>query len=191
MFTPEQHDRFMDHFHSLSETYATLMPRVYDFEQAADDIESVVRRMGNICYRIMMVLGAMRLANAEEIPDELECNQDDFDSVILYSELFMHHTMIHYDEMLQATGIVGDGEDEPNMDSKDLMNDNQRALWEVLPNHFIMRDAAQYAKDGKISMRTVEKYIKFYCDMGMMKRVGRGSYEKVVTQEEDEETENS
>ena len=188
MLTAEQHDRFMEHFHNLSQTYGELMPRVYDYEQAGDDIESVVRRMGNICYRMMMLLGAMRLAEVEEIPDTLECNEDDFNTILIYSEMLMHHTMVHYDEMLQATGIVGDGEDEPNMDSEDLMNERQRMFWNALPKYFIKKEAVDVANQQSLSIRSVNTYLNMFCEMGILEKVKRGAFNKVdrVDDEEDE-----
>ena len=181
--TKEQHRYFMDHFHGMSGTYAQLSERAYGTDDASNDMEAMVRRMGNICYRIMMIQTMMRYADAEEIPAEITCNQDDFNNVLVMSEMLMHHSMVHYDEMLQATGVVGDGEDEPDLESSDLMNARQRNCWQSLPNKFIKRDAIEVGKTLDIPVKTLERYMRQFCELGILVKTGRANYEKICSEQ--------
>lgn len=181
--TPEQEDFFRSHFHDITKVYVDMASRAYEHMDAPDHIDSIMKRLGNICYRIMMILSVSRLIDIPEdepLPDVVECNQYDFNRVIWLSEYLFHHTLIHYDELMVATGVVPEVDDEVDIDeeSEDSMNEVQRNLFAELPKRFTTQLAIQTAKQFGISARSTARYLVFYCELGILKCLHKGLYEK-------------
>lgn len=179
----EQHEQFMTHFHDITIAYKDLADKAYEHADAVEHIDSVMKRLGNICYRIMMILTVSRLMEQdldEPLPDEVECSHYDFQRVIWMSEMLFHHTLIHYDELMVATGKVPEVDDEVDVDegSDDLMNEVQRNLYAQLPEKFTTQVAIQTAKQLGISSRSTARYLVFYCELGILKCLHKGLYQK-------------
>ena len=178
----EQSSGFLNHFNNITNAYEELAMAAYQSEEAVDQMTGICRRMGNICYRLLMVMGGLRMTDQRGLdpmtPDEITCHQDDIDSMVLWAEMLMHHSLIHYDELLMANGVVGDDEEEPDLDSPDLLNEAQRQLWEALPKNFIKKEAIQIAMENGIQLRTTAKYLDLYLALGLLRRTSRGCYSK-------------
>lgn len=182
-FSEAQHERFLAHFHDITIVYKDLVSNAYEHIAAVDHIDSVMRRLGNICYRMMMILSVSRLMDVPEdepLPTEVECDEYDFHRVIMLSEMLFHHTLIHYDELMVAMGVVPEVDDEVDIDeeSEDSMNELQRNLFAGLPKRFTTQLAIQTAKQFGISARSTARYLVFYCELGILKCLHKGLYEK-------------
>ena len=99
--------------------------------------------------------------------------------MVLWAEMLMHHSLIHYDELLVANGVVDDDEEEPDLDSPDLLNEVQRELWEALPKTFIKKEAIQIAQELGIPLRTLERFLAVFVNLGTLKSTVRGHYRKI------------
>lgn len=179
----EQNEQFITLFHDNTIIYKELALKAYGSEQAVDHVDSIMRRLGNICYRLMMILTVSRLMETpldEPLPAEVECGYYDFTRVYVLSELLFHHTLIHYDELMVATGVVPEVDDEVDIDeeSEDSMNEVQRNLFAELPKRFTTQLAIQTAKQFGISARSTARYLVFYCELGILKCLHKGLYEK-------------
>lgn len=186
--TEEQNKSFLKTFHDETIAYRELFRKAYESDVAADHAEGIMRRMGNICYRMMMVLTVSRLIGTDgEIPDEMVCDERDFDRVLHTVRTLQRHNALHYDELMVAAGAVDPLGDEDS-DTGDMLNDRQRRFFEALPDAFITQRALQIAEhlslgdespaDCGISVRAAEGYLNRFCNLGLLRRVGRGSYRK-------------
>ncbi len=239
----EQSSGFLNHFNNITNAYEQLAIKAYMSEDAADQMTGICRRMGNICYRLLMIMSALRqveqgaggikVQGLNGIKDQslsgikvqglsgikaqglsgikvqglngskvqgvsrievrgwsrievqgasrgcdLSWHRDDFDTMVLWAEMLMHHTLIHYDELLVDNGLVSDDEVEPDLDSPDLLNEAQRQLWEALPKNFINKEAILIALENGIQLRTTAKYLDLYLALGLLRRTSRGCYSK-------------
>ena len=181
--TQEQLEQFREHFHDDAIIYEDLALQAYGTDVAVKDIHSVMNRLGNICFRMMMIMSVSRLMELEPdapLPKEVECNQYDFQRMIMMSEMLIHHTLIHYDELMVASGQADPVDEEIalNEESDDLMNEIQRSLFHHLPIRFTTQVAIQTAKQFGISARSTARYLTFYCELGLIKCLHKGLYEK-------------
>lgn len=179
----DQYTQFMSHFHDETIRYRELFIEAYGNETAGENATSIMNRMGNICYRMMMILTVSRLmASDEGLPKRIVCDNRDFDYVMdLEPKLRLHNT-IHYDEMMVANkSVLPLGEENVEVDesSDDGMNAKQRDFYCQLPNEFTTQSAMQTAKNIGISSRSVARYLSFYCDLGLLKCLYRGVYRKI------------
>lgn len=182
----KHHEYFMSHFYDITRIYKHLAERAYGTQEAVEHIDSIMKRLGNICYRIMMIFTVSRLIDTDPdapLPKVVECNESDFNRVIWMSEFLFHHTLIHYDELMVATGKVPEVEDdEPT--SSDMLSDAQREFYEALPESFIKQKALQIGAEMSLPTRTVERYIKYFCELGILIRDKRATYMKRAEQKE-------
>ena len=170
----------MNRFHDATIAYKELFEQAYGTPESRDHADSIMKRLGNICYRIMMILTASRLMENEgDLPNEITCNDSDFAWVLHLSEMFMQHTLFTYDELMVETGKIPDiGEENIviNPNAQDLLTDLQRQFLNLLPQHFIKRDALCIARDMELNPYTGSCYLKLFLDLGIISRCGRGSY---------------
>lgn len=182
--TEEQHKAFMDYFRQAANDYKQLFRKAYENEVSVEHADGIMKRMGNSCYRMMMVLSVSRLMERDgDLPDEVICDQHDFDRIMEMVDVFQYHNNIHYDELMVTNGIVPPLEEDVsiNEDSDDLMNDLQREFFHQLPKKFTTQEAIQTAKKLGISSRSTARYLVFYCELGIAKCLRKGIYEKNTT----------
>ena len=183
--TEQQNEVFLKHFHDATIEYRELFRQGYGSDEAADHAESIMRRLGNICYKMMMILSVSRLIGEEgEIPDEVECHEDDFEKVMDMEPTLRYHNNVHYDEMMVAAKVVEPLTDE-NANTGDMLTELQRAFYNALPDTFIKQEALKVAEEMMVKMsflsltpRAVTRYLERFCDLGILIRVKRGCYRK-------------
>jgi len=181
-FTDEQHHAFMIHFHDAALQYKDLYRRGYESDEAVDHADSIMKRLGNICYRMMMILSISRLVESEApLPNEVVCDQRDFDRVLGMEETLRYHNHVHYDEPMVATGRLAPlGQEEETIEeaSPDLLSHSQRDLFAHLPDEFTTQQAMQIAKKLDIPVRSAGRYLSVYCNLGIARAIRRGNYAK-------------
>ena len=168
----------MDYFRQAANDYMQLFRKAYENEVSVEHAEGIMKRMGNSCYRMMMVLSVSRLMERDgDLPDEVICDQHDFDRIMEMVDVFQYHNNIHYDELMVTNGIVPPlEEDEPS--TGDMLTAAQREYYKALPEHFILQEALQVAESMEINLRTSQRYLAYFCHLGILTRVKRGSYDK-------------
>ena len=181
----EQKHRFMSFFHDLDLEYQQLFAEGYDSAEAVENVDSTMKRLGNICYRIMMVLSVSRHIEDAVLPDHVECHPSDFDTVMRIAPILMHHAHIAYDDMLEATGAISESQLEFS-DSPDLMNDSQRGYFKLLPDEFTMQEALIAAQKADISRRTAYNHIDLFVELGILTKTAKGRYQKGRVQLEED-----
>lgn len=189
--TDEQDARFRSYFHDATESYANLFRQAYG-EQGANDAVSVMHRLGNICFRMIMVLSVSRLMEQLELdpgfqlPDEVVCDERDLEQVIGMEPMLRFHNHLHYDELMVANSVIPTMDDEDGNEG-DMLKPAQRLLYQALPDHFITQQALQVAENFSVTERTMRNYLSRYCELGLLIKRRRGFYEKTVKGSVDQE----
>lgn len=156
--TPEQEEKFLDYF---SESQADL------FIDFGEGILATIRRMGVICYRLAMILTALRLMETGDFYNNPVCSDVDFNSAMKISSVLLQHSTKVFCELF--------GEKQrPRLSSVD-----EKRLFNALPAEFGRPDYIKAARELKINERTAEGYISKFCGkMGLVERLGYGKYRK-------------
>lgn len=180
--TDEQHQQFLSYFHDATEEYKELFRQGYG-EEAAGHAVSTMRRLGNICYRMMMVLSVSRLMEDIEadrkfqLPDVVECDPRDFERILAMEPMLRFNNHLQYDELMVANGVVPTLQDEDGNEG-DMLKPAQRLLFQSLPDKFITQQALQVSENLSLTERTIKNYLARFCDLGLLIKRKRGSYEK-------------
>ena len=200
--TEDQNRRFLNIFHDETIAYRELFRRAYESDEAADYAEGIMRRMGNICYRMMMVLSVSRLIGTKgEIPDELVCDDRDFERVLRSVKVLQYHNAVHFDDLM-VFGRTVQRISEEDVDTGDMLSYRQRRFFDALPDSFITQRALQIAEevnaqemkerqkgvmdvtDYGFSTSTAEKYLKRFCELGLIQRIHKGCYRKTSSNDQ-------
>ena len=180
--TEQQNEAFLKHFHDATIEYRELFRQGYGSDEAADHAESIMRRLGNICYKMMMILSVSRLIGEEgEIPDEVVCHDDDFEKVMDMEPTLRYHNNVHYDEMMVAAKVVEPLTDE-NANTGDMLTELQRTFYNALPDTFIKQEALKVAEElalvalVALPPRSIARYLDRYCELCILTQIKRESY---------------
>ena len=158
-FTPDQQDRFNAYYGATQAEYHLLF---------GDDIIASVRRLGLITFRIAMVLSALRLGDTGEEVSTLICDNKDFDAAMAISRVLIRHTVRVYRELSSADLTKPAAE----------RTDRQQQFLRSLPLTFSTKSFLEHAARLGIPNPTAERYIKNWCQIGLIHRIKQGNYEK-------------
>jgi len=132
---------------------------------------SIVMRMGLICFRMAMILSALRKFEKRSKAVRLICRDDDFESAILLAKTYWVHAVFVY-ERLPTSGK-----------SKFKFLDKKKQLfYDSLPDKFQRKEAIRISKDFKISDRTADRYLRYLLKekfLGQSLKGGFGNYFKI------------
>lgn len=132
----------------------------------SEDIDSVIRRLGLIAFRIAMVLSALRsYENGKVDVEDFVCEDIDFESAMSLVDIFIEHTFIMYHKLPKQ---------EKNIDVSPL----RTKFYDALPNTFAKKEADEVGKSLKIAGSTVTKYLKFFYEASLLKKIEYGKYTK-------------
>jgi len=67
------------------------------------DALSIVRRMGLSCFRIAMILSAIRKYQEKRLGTKLVCHKSDFQAAILLAETYLKHGLFVYDHLSESS----------------------------------------------------------------------------------------
>lgn len=167
----------------LQQQFIEYLSRVN--EECCDEVDNkmqgVVRRMGLIAYRIMMVLTAVRkLGNGYDVQTSqdgiirLVCHESDYRAAMSICDTLLYHAVFIYRNLsgnqskqtasiLQETGVAA----------------RRSTLYNMLPETFTKKDydAAVFAlgENGSTAAKWIEAFIK----SGKLCRIEQGKYRKI------------
>lgn len=95
MATDAQNDAFDNYFRELMHDYVRIFQ---------EDILGSVFRLGLICYRIAMVLTALRMKDNADVSSEVTCDDVDFNTALTISRVLAVHMAKIYDELTANEG---------------------------------------------------------------------------------------
>ena len=159
--TPSQRQKFNDYFSGLQEEYYKIFK---------DDILASVRRLGLICYRLAMILSALRMMDNSELTNDLVCDDEDFDVALTMSRTLAVHTARIFDELSSI---------EYSRSSSVAKSSKRQSFFAALPDDFDRQDYLEAAERTGVPPSTAEKWIRAFCaDDGPLERIEHGRYRK-------------
>lgn len=165
VLTPEQQQRFNDHFAGIQTEYVSLY---------GDDLVASVRRQGLIAYRMMMILSITRYVDTPEQlrdVDTFTCHDDDFQTALSMIDTLLQHTAFVFTQCLTPV----ESADAPVSTLTDL----QRKLLSVLPEEFDRDQWRQCARSINVNPRTADRWLgQFVSKHGLLTRLSLGQYSK-------------
>ena len=158
--TDSQRQKFNDYFSMLQQDYFNIFQ---------DDIIGSVRRLGLICYRIAMVLSAVRLMDTGELPERLVCDDVDFDTALTISRTLAVHMAKIFDELSTADG---------SRFAAVAKTAKRKLFYAALPDDFDRQDYLEAADRTGVPPSTAEKWIRAFCEDAILEKVQHGRYRK-------------
>lgn len=129
---------------------------------------SFIKRLGLIAYRISMILTALRKAENQSNEDHLEASDEDFKTALALAMVYKQHTELMFQNL-------------PANESKVLFKYSikKKDFFEVLPRGFARKKAIEISKKYQFSPRSVDDYLKEFCEAGILNKTHFGEFEKV------------
>jgi hypothetical protein len=152
--TKDQQIKHFNHFSELSK------------QHESDDTKNAIatiRRLGLICFRIAGILSALR--QYKNKPQKLICADEDFESAILLTDLFI----LYASEVATALPKV----------KVNFLTGQKREFYEAMPAiEFTKGQAVEIAKGIGINEPAVEKYLRLLTVQGFFSKPAHNRYIK-------------
>ena len=159
--TESQRMKFNEYFSSLQQEYYSIFK---------DDIIGSVRRLGLICFRVAMVLSALRMWENAECVDELYCLDEDFDSALTICRVLAVHMAKVFEELSSSDG------------SRTAMlanSERRQRFFTALQDEFSRQDYLEVAERLGVPEDTADKWIKaFWSKLEILEKVDRSHFRK-------------
>ena len=114
---------------------------------------SIVKRMGLICFRMAMILSAIRKFEEKNLGSSLICNEDDFEVAIQLAETYWKHSIFVYDRLPNYT--------RNTFQFKHVRKQN---FYDALPDKFQRKEAIIISQNCRIGKRTADRYLKEFLE---------------------------
>lgn len=154
--TDEEEEEFNSSFARLQDKYLVL--------QGVDSL-AIVRRLGLIAFRIMMIFSIIRIRETGDYSSRVGCREDDFQSAMAMIDTLVRH----------ATSIIAQLPAEAKTEKR---GNKKERFFEELPEKFTHKEFVELAKNLNILLRTAERYMSVFCDKGLIKKEEHGIYIK-------------
>ena len=159
--TEEQTDAFDAYFTELLDNYSRVFP---------DDIAGSIFRLGLICYRIAMVLAAVRMMDSNTFPTELVCTDEDFNTALTISRTLAVHMAKIFDELSST---------DCSRSAAVAKSAKRQLFFTALPDEFDRQDYLEAAERTGVPPSTAEKWVRAFCEEdGPLEKVEHGRYRK-------------
>lgn len=142
----------------------------YSREYGADFDQSL-KRMPVIMKRIGMILAGLRLDMSKSLPEQVYCSDEDFKTMLLMGHKLLMHAAMVYD-MLPETK-----QKEYSPVSGSLQ---ARQFFDMLPWEFSKSLADEQARMLGLSVGTMQNWLTYWSQNGVLQRVEKGKYRKVA-----------
>lgn len=153
----------------LNDFFQKLLHQVSTF----NDLEaaSMVKRLGVILFRILMILTAIRKFEEKKSIETHYCSQVDFIIGIKIIEVFWAHGLFMFEHLPKQKR-------QPFQKAKNHKQD----FFDSLPEQFNRQDAIQMGVQYNLSRATVDRLLKKYKN-GFVQQTGHGIYSKMPKNE--------
>ena len=148
-------------------------------DEVDNGMQGIVRRLGLIAFRMMMMLTAIRAFDSSLPPTRtpdgriiLECSEEDFNTVLCICEILLYHS-IHIYLKLRLTN-------NRNVlpDIETGVNARRYALYHKLPDEFDKSVYDRIVSEMNENPNTAAKWIDKFIQDGRLKRTSKGNYVK-------------
>jgi len=149
---------------NLTESQGNILDNIFSetldekYQLHSGDSSSLVLRLGEITYKIAMVLSGIRTDEPK-----IECEDRDFETAMTLTKVYLEHGLNMFEK-------INNRENKLPLNEERWMN--------KLPKEFTSTEAISIAKRLGIKERTVYKKLRDYLENGMLKKVKAGLYRK-------------
>lgn len=153
-------------------------------EESCDSIDNgmqgLVRRLGLIAYRIMMIFTVIR-AMSESIPKirspngniVLECTEEDFFSALYICETLLYHSAYIY------VKLSSHGSQKPLSIPESGVKARRYSFFNYLPDTFDRATYDRIVEERNENASTASKWIDKFIEDGRLQRIEQGRYKKL------------
>lgn len=132
-----------------------------------DEAASVIKRLGLICYRIAMVLSAIRHFEENKLQSMIICDHECFMAALSISNTLMEHGLLVLDKLPRSS--------KSKFDSPD----SREEFFNCLPQSFTRQQAQSLAREKSIGKkRTVDALLASWADSGRLTKPMKGKFVK-------------
>ena len=132
------------------------------------DFIGTVRRLGLITYRVAMILTVLRMVDEKSFPPLLYCHDEDFRTAMTIGKVVAIHAARVFRELSTRELL------KPTTERKDQLQD----LYDALPDEFTTGMSVEVAGARGYSKKTIERYVKAWCQAGTLEKVRHGFFRK-------------
>jgi len=149
----------------LNDFFRKMLKQVSTFNDL--EASSMVKRLGVILFRILMILTAIRKYENKRLEENIFCLESDFIIGIKMIEVFWAHGLFMFEHL-------------PKKKRKPFqkVKNHKQQFFDQLPTEFSRQVALEIGADFNLSRATVDRLIKKY-KQGYIQQVGYGVYSKV------------
>mgnify|MGYP000254213119 CR=1 FL=1 len=167
---------------ALQQDFLDYLSRVN--EECCDEVDNklqgIVRRMGLIAYRIMMVLTAVRHINdVNNLPNPADgeflliCQESDYHTAMRICDTLLYHAIYIYRK------LEGQQERGRHQATETGAAARRNNFYNTLPDTFSKQDYDEQVKAKGENASTASKWIDLYIKDGKLKRTEQGMYSKI------------
>lgn len=156
--TENQRDKIKRMFRSEYDAYAHVYDPAFD---------QTLKRMPVIMKRIGMILTGLRLDINQQLPEQVYCSEDDFQTMLLFGHKLLIHAALMYD-LLPREPLTETGEPQQQVLKKQFLD--------MLPAEFTKQEAVMQAKTLGVGLSTVERWITQSVQSAKIQRIAQGKY---------------
>jgi len=136
---------------------------------SGEDSASIVKRLGLILYRIIMIFSAVRKFEKQDKTVETYCTDSDFETGLLLTNTYLEHSLLLF------SNLPKQGE------SKSFSKGSKKQIiFSSLPDEFKRIDAVELGKQQGLSPRTIDDLLKSACSAGTLSQHKTGYYNKTL-----------
>ena len=160
---PTEFDLSKEHWKTLNETFKKLMEETN--LMFGKEALSIVKRMGLICFRIAMILSAVRRFEEKNLGSKLICREDDFQVAIWLAQTYFEHGVFVYDRLprYQANKFQ-------------FKNVKKQLFFDALPERFMRKEALELCSNFNISKRSGIRYLRELTTSGFLVQPPLGKF---------------
>ncbi len=153
-----------DQWNFLNDFFRKLLDQISAFNDL--EASSLVKRLGVILFRILMILTAVRKFEAKESATIVFCSPSDFIIGIKMIEVFWAHGLFMFEHL-------------PKQKRKPFqkVKNHKKDFFDSLPKQFNRQDAIKMGIQYNLSRATVDRLLKKYKN-GFVEQIGHGVFSK-------------
>ena len=161
VLSEEQKNAFYHFFRRIQGRYHALLDDVF---------VASVRRMGLSCYRIIMILSALRYQGADQMPFKIQCRDEDFRVALRIIKTLFRHSIHVYNTL-------------PVKKEVDEKENLRLVLLRHLPASFNSKEFLDISGQLKVSRTSAYRILKLFLKEKLVIRKGRNEYFLKETQD--------
>ncbi|MCQ2608403.1 MAG: DUF3987 domain-containing protein [Bacteroidales bacterium] len=163
-FTEPQRKEFNEFFKDIQQNYASILGL---------DILGSIRRLGIITFRIAMILSTLRMCDTGNYCTPIVCSDADFRSAITMAKILLRHTEKVF------CSLPGNDKKDGNQDCSGQESTRIKQIFlDNLPNSFDRKQFQEIAQALTIPETTADRFVKNWCQSGIIIHSSHGKYER-------------